>query len=58
MGRYKEAVTEFGIGYACVIVRLVVEIPIGLRSDFVTAAAHRVFVFFNRSSNRRCFSSQ
>jgi hypothetical protein len=40
------------------IISLFVKVLIGLRANDVTSNGHRVPVWFRRSSNRRCLSSQ
>jgi hypothetical protein len=42
---------------SCKVIRLVVEVLVGLGADDV-ADAHRTPVFLRRSSSRRCFSCQ
>jgi hypothetical protein len=57
MGRKEEAVTEVGACLSCEVIRLVVEVLVGLGADDV-GSAHRAPVFFRRSSRRRCLSCQ
>ena len=58
VGRYEKTVADFGTGDDGVIVRLILKILVCFGSDDVPAFAHRVPVFFRRSSRRRCCSSQ
>ncbi len=58
VGREKESMAKLGICDGGVVVGLIVEVLVGFWSDDVAAFAHRVPVFFSRSSRRRCFSSQ
>ena len=58
VGRYEKTVADFGAGGGRVVVRLILKILIGFGSDDVPAFAHRMPVFFRRSSRRRCCSSQ
>ena len=54
----KKAVTNFGVAFSGVVISLLIKVAVSLWSDDVVAFAHRVPVFFMRSSSRRCFSSQ
>ena len=58
VGRYEKTVADFGTGDGGVIVRLILKILVCFGSDDVPAFAHRMPVFFRRSSRRRCCSSQ
>jgi hypothetical protein len=58
MGRNKESVSKFGRSHGCVVESLIVEVSVGSWPNEVAAFAHRVPVFFRRSSRSRCFSSQ
>ena len=53
----KEAVTEIGTTLSRKVIRLIVEVLVGLGADEI-ASAHRAPVFLRRSSSRRCFSCQ
>jgi hypothetical protein len=57
MGSQEEAVTEAGACLSCEVIRLVVEVLVGLGADDIDSA-HRAPVFLRRSSSRRCFSCQ
>ncbi len=57
MGCEQEAVTEVCACLSCKVIRLVVEVLVGLGPDDVDSA-HRAPVFLKRSSSRRCFSCQ
>ena len=58
VGRYKKTVADFGTGGGGVVVRLILTILVCFGPDDVPAFAHRMPVFFRRSSRRRCCSSQ
>jgi hypothetical protein len=57
MSGEKEAVTEVGTRLSCKVVRLIVEVLVGLGADEI-ASAHRAPDFLSRSSSRICFSCQ
>jgi hypothetical protein len=57
MGSQEKAVTEFRASLGREVIRLIVEVVVGLGSDDVNRV-HRVLEFFRRSSSRRCFSCQ
>lgn len=53
----EKPVTGFGAYFGCKVIGLIFKVLIRLWANHVTTI-HRVPVFFNRSSRRRCFSSQ
>jgi hypothetical protein len=57
MGSQEKAVTEVGARLSCQLIRLVVEVLVGLGADDIDSA-HLAPVFLRRSSRRRCFSCQ
>jgi hypothetical protein len=57
VGGQEKAVTEFRARLSREVIRLIVEIVVGLGSDDVDRV-HRELEFFRRSSRRRCFSCQ
>jgi hypothetical protein len=58
VGRNEKTVADFGTRPRGVVVRLMIKVLVCFGSDDLSTAAHRVPVFFRRSSRRRCFSSQ
>src|SRR5690242_524205 len=58
VGREQEPMPKLGACFPSVVIRLLIEIQVSSWPDNVAAFAHRVPVFFKRSSSRRCFSSQ
>ena len=57
MGCEQKAVTEVRACLSCKVIRLVVEVLVGLGAEDVDSA-HRAPVLLRRSSSRRCFSCQ
>jgi hypothetical protein len=57
MGGQEKAVTKIRARLSCEVIRLIVEVVVGLGSDDVDRV-HRELAFFRRSSSRRCFSCQ